>query len=251
VFAETGIYGMGTYQAGADPLFDRALAGGTALVDTSPDYGHGETEEAVGRALENTGAPVFIMTQIPVEAWNAENREVAFHRALRMSLGRLKRERVEALLVRNAEPDQLTDPGFRAFAEEVKRRGQVGMIGASGHGLDMEQVLEAGLSDKLLDIFLFAANLARYQSVPELLPRLRDRGKILVAMKSREDALWRRAPGWEREDARRRHRPWDPRWHDAFARNALRYSVTEIPAHNVLMSLRHEEEVSQVLNRKG
>lgn len=250
-FAETGVYGVGTYQLGPENLLDRALAGGAALIDTSPDYREGAIEDAVGRAVERAGTPVFLMTQIPAAAWEAENRKVAFERALRQSLGRLRRERVEALLVRNAEPEQLRDPEFRVFATEALEHGQVGMIGASGHGPDMERVLEAGKGDALLSIFLLAAPLARFRSIPEHLTELRQAGKVLVTMKCREDAFWRKAPGWEREAARFRHRPWDSGWEPGFSREALRHGVTAIPAENAVVGLRHPEDVPLVLDREG
>jgi aryl-alcohol dehydrogenase-like predicted oxidoreductase len=246
-FTGTGRYGAGTYQMGDASLLEDAVGGGVRLVDTSPDYRNGDTEHAVGRILKETSDPVFVMTQVPVDAWRFENRAAAFDRALRRSLGRLGRHRVEALLVRNAEPDQLLDPGFRDFAREALDRGIVGRIGVSGHGTDLEPVLEIAATDPLIGIVLYGAHLAGFGKVPELLPRVRARGVLLVAMKTREAAYYGRMPGWEGEAERRRHRPWDAGWDADFTRRALARAVTESGADNAVLSLRTDDDTRAVL----
>lgn len=246
-FADSGIYGAGTYQMGGADLLAGAVAGGVRLVDTSPDYRDGDTEDAVGRVLEAAADPVYVMTQLPVDAWDYENRAAAMERALRRSLGRLGRRRVEALLVRNAEPKQILDPEFRRFAEDAREHGLVERIGASGHGTDLEKILEIALEDALIGIVLFGAHLAGSGRIPELLPRVRARGVLLVAMKTREAALYDRAPGWEAEAERRRHRPWDGVWDAAFTRRALARAVTGAGADNAVLSLRDPGDARAVL----
>ncbi len=244
---EEKLYGAGTYGTGGPDLLARAFAAGVRLVAVSPDYGEGAAEKWVGSALEGARDPVFVMTQIPVEAWEAENREAAMARALRRSLGRLGRERVEALLVRNAEPAQLQDPAFRAFARDALDRGLVGRIGASGHGPDLEKVLAASLEDELIRIVLFGAHLADYRTVPDLLPAARDRGVCLVAMKTREAALWGRAGGWPAEAGRRRFYPWNGAWDPAFTRRALARALERTSAHNAVLSLGRPADLAAIL----
>ena len=65
--------------------------------------------------------------------------------------------------------------------------------------------MEAVLEDDLLDIVVFASYMSGFKTIPELLPRLRDRGNLLVATMPEEAALWNRMPGWEEEAERRRH----------------------------------------------
>jgi aryl-alcohol dehydrogenase-like predicted oxidoreductase len=246
-YAGTGIFGAGTYQAGSPDLIEAALALGVTLVDTSPDYRNGEAEHRIGDRLRFVDRPVFVMTQIPVEAWESDNRRRAFQRALEQSLRRLRRGQVEALLVRNAEPGQVEAPAFRDFAAAVKEHGLVQHIGASGHGPDLEKVLERGLEDDLIDLYLVGAHLATSGNMPDLLREARERGKLLVAMKSREAALWARLPGWEREEERRRHAPWDGRWDPAFTRRGLDAALEATGAHNAVLSLRHPEDLAAIV----
>lgn len=246
-YAEEKLFGAGTYQTGGPELFARAFAAGVRLVAVSPDYNGGDNEEWVGEALASARDPVFVMTQIPVAAWEAGNRGTAMSRALRMSLGRLRRDRVEALLVRNAEPGQLTDPAFRAFARDALDRGLVGRIGASGHGPDVEKVLAMSRDDDLIGIVLFGAHLAGHGAIPELLPAVRDRGVLLVAMKTREAALWGRAEGWKAEAERRRFAPWDGGWDPGFTRRALARAMERTPAHNAVLSLSRPEDLEAVV----
>ena len=245
-FAQTGRYGIGTNPFGPTELLDAALDTGVSLVDTSPDYNDGETERRVGRALGPAPGPVFVMTQIPRAAWDAEDVENACHQALQHSLNRLGRARVEALLIRNAEPKQIQNPGFRAFAQRAKRKGWVGRIGASGHGPDLEKILQLALTDDLLEIILFGAHLARFQSIPDLLPQVRRVGKLLVAMKTREAGLWNQIEGWEMEAVRRRHAPWNGEWDPDFTRRSLRTVMAETAAHNAVLSLQRPGDISLI-----
>ena len=236
-------YGIGTYGSTETDLLSQGLTQGSRLIDTSPDYRNGEVEESVGWATETFREPVFTMTQLPVETWDAKHKRVEFQRALRRSLGKLRRGDVEALLIRNAEPWQLTDPDFRAFAEDVKRSGTVQSFGASGHGPDIEKILELTLDDDLFEIILFGAHLARFQNIPALLRETKNRGKKLIAMKTREAAFWNHEDGWEKENERRRNRPWDGNWELDFRRHALKEAVEETGADQALVSIRQPEDL--------
>ena len=245
---ETSFYGIGTYGSTETDLLIEGLKLGSRLIDTSPDYRNGEVEESVGWALQQFKEPVFVMTQLPVETWAGERRRVNFHRDLRRSLGKLRRGDVEALLIRNAEPWQLSDPQFREFARDVKGSRTVKMFGASGHGPDVEKILQLTLDDDLFEIILFGAHLARFQTIPDLLKEAKHRGKHLIAMKTREAALWNEESGWEEEAERRRNRPWDGRWQEDFSRKALKEAVEETEADQALISIRRPEDL-QLLSR--
>lgn len=248
-FSETRTFGAGTFQLGDQSLLEEAFENGVRLVETSPEYQQGGAEKAVGWAFKKSPEPVFMITQIPAPVWVDGSRSVALHRSLRFSLDRLQRGNVEALLIRNAEPEQLTDPDFRRFAEDVKSSGTVKHIGFSGQSAGLVDSMEAVLEDDLLDIVVFAAYMSGFETIPELLPRLRDRGKLLVATMPEEAALWNRMPGWEQEADRRRHEPWSGDWEDGFTRRALASAVTDTPAHNALLNLRGPGDVSKVLDR--
>jgi aryl-alcohol dehydrogenase-like predicted oxidoreductase len=248
-FVETQTYGAGTFQLGDRRLLIDALEKGVRLVDTSPDYRDGGAEKDVGWALKKAPEPVFVMTQIPEVAWTKGNRRIAFHRALRFSLDRLQRGNVEALLIRNAEPEQIEDPEFRKFAKDVKQNGQVKRIGISGQSSGLEKSLETVLTDELIEVVLFAAHMARFQTIPDLLAELRDNGKILVASLPEEAALWGRQSGWKDEDERRRNEPWNGEWDPGFTRRALRNAIMQTSAHNAVLSIRRPDDVAAVLGQ--
>ncbi len=211
-FSETGTFGAGTYQLGSQSLLEEVFEKGVRLVETSPGYQQGGAEKAVGWAFKKSPEPVFMITQIPDSIWEDGSRNVALHRSLRFSLDRLQRGNVEALLIRNAEPEQFADPDFRRFAEDVKSSGTVKHIGFSGQSAGLVESMEAALEDDLLGIVVFAAYMAEFETIPELLPRLRDRGKLLVATMPEESALWYRLPGWEVVAERRRLEHWSGDW---------------------------------------
>ena len=249
IFSETRVYGAETFQLTNSELLIDALSAGVSLVNTNPDHRNGGAEKDVGRSLKHAAGPVFVMTQIPAYAWAESSRRVAFHRALRFSLDRLRRGNVEALLVRNAEPAQLEDPEFRKFAMDVKSTGTVKHIGFSGQSADLEKSLEIARTDDLIDVVVFSAYMARFQTIPELLVALRDAGKFLVAGFPQEAGLWGELPGWESEDERRRHQPWNGEWDLEFTRRALSNSVTATPAHNAVLSIRRADDVTAVLGK--
>jgi aryl-alcohol dehydrogenase-like predicted oxidoreductase len=244
----TGTYGVSTFQLADPDLLARAVAGGVRLLYTSPDHGAGAGEKAVGDALVQAAGPVFVMTTLPVEAWDQGRRQVAFHRELRESLGRLKRGNVEALLIRNADAEQIQDPDFQAFAGDVLESGLVDSIGVTGQSGGLEGTLEASLMDPRITVVVFAAYLARFRKIPGLLRAAREAGKQLVATFPEEGALWLGEPGSEIEEVRRRHMPWSGAWDPAFTRRALRSAVEETPAGNALLSLRREIDLESVLS---
>ena len=239
----SGFYGIGTYGSTETDLLIQGLTQGSRLIDTSPDYRNGEVEESVGWATERFKEPVFTMTQIPVEAWESKHKKVELQRALRRSLGKLRRADVEALFIRNAEPWQLSDPDFRAFALDVKASRTVQSFGASGHGPDIEKILELILDDDLFEIVLFGAHMARFQNIPALLREAKRRGKKLIAMKTREAAYWNHEDGWRNESDRRQDRPWDPNWELDFSRRALEEAVKETDADQALISIRRPQDL--------
>jgi aryl-alcohol dehydrogenase-like predicted oxidoreductase len=241
---DTGFYGIGTYGSTETDLLIQGFTEGSRLIDTSPDYRNGDVEESVGWATEQFKQPVFTMTQIPVDAWESKHKRVEFQRALRRSLGKLRRGDVEALFIRNAEPGQLTDPDFRAFARDVKESRTVQSFGASGHGPDIEKILELTLDDDLFEFILFGAHLARFQNIPALLREAKDRGKRLIAMKTREAALWNQEEGWKKESERRQNRPWDGGWELEFSRHALEEAIEETGADQALISIRRPEDLA-------
>jgi aryl-alcohol dehydrogenase-like predicted oxidoreductase len=232
---------------GPAPLLQEALDGGVRLVATSPDYRDGYIEKLVGEAVTWSGEPVFLMAQVATRAWEDNTSVTSFQREFRRSMGHLRRGNVEALLIRNAEPAQLEDPVFREFADRLRVAGYVKHIGVSGHGPDLEKVLEAILEDDLFEIVLFGAHLAWFERIPELLRAARERGKLLVAMKAREAGLLSRVPGWEREKERRRFSPWNGAWDPGFTRRALQQVLIDTPAHNAVLSVRRPEDVAAIL----
>lgn len=244
--ADLGWLGAGTYQVGAPDRIIEALRRGVSLIDTSPDYRDGETETWVGQGLRVAPRPVFVMTQLPVAAWESETPETAFDRALHDSLRRLGRDRIEVLMVRNADHERLEDPAFRSFAARALASGQVGWIGASGHGPGVQGVLEHATGDPLISVVLFGAHLARHNEMPERLAAASQAGVRLVAMKSREAALWNRESGWEVESDRRRHNPWDPRWDPEFVRRAVRAARSATGADALVLGVRSDADLELI-----
>ncbi|MFD7933690.1 aldo/keto reductase [Streptomyces sp. NPDC059755] len=137
---EMPILGFGVFQIPADEterVVTEALAAGYRLLDTAASYGN---EEAVGRAIKNSGIPreeLFVTTKLYVqEAPGEENTKRAFE----ASLTRLGLDHLDLYLMHQPYGDVYGQ--WRAM-EELNRQGRARAIGVSNF-----------YPDRLLDLII-------------------------------------------------------------------------------------------------
>lgn len=118
----------------AGKLIHAALDRGINFLDNSWDYGHGNSEKWMGKALAQGGYrnKAFLMTKIDGRTKEAANSQ------LEESLTRLKTDRIDLVqfheILRFDDPDRIfTDEGALEALVEAKKAGKVRYIGFTGH----------------------------------------------------------------------------------------------------------------------
>lgn len=115
-------------------LLHAALANGIRFFDTSVAYGAGRSEEILGKALAGSthGREAIICTKIPPRfTQNMHALDPSFTGQVDDALRRLKRDRIDVLLLHNP-PDGVDWKGFdRSLLDRLRTQGRVGAYGVS------------------------------------------------------------------------------------------------------------------------
>lgn len=183
---EVSEIGFGGWQIGADdswePIDERsaerlvreALDAGVDLFDTAPNYGAGESERRLGRALRGWRDDVVIVGKVGHRVDGPKEFSVAsFWESLHGSLERLGTDRLDVLLLHNPPFDIYggTDPVWEAL-EEARRQGKIRHYGAS---LDFAREAEACLRNTGSQVLEILFNIF-HQDVRKAFPLVRERG---------------------------------------------------------------------------
>ncbi len=106
--------------------FESAVAAGVRLFDSGESYGSGRSEELLGEFMKTTPVPIKIATKFFPYPWRLTRGSLL--RALRGSLGRLGRGRVDLYQLHWATPPVTIETWMEAMIEAY----HAGMIGAIG-----------------------------------------------------------------------------------------------------------------------
>ena len=120
----------------ADAVIDRALELGINLFDTCDAYGHGDMESRLGQRLARVDSPTYVVTRIGTdrsEEFGArKNFEPAYLRdAVRRSAERLRRDRVDVVLLHNPSTTTVERGEATGALAELHHEGKIGAWGVS------------------------------------------------------------------------------------------------------------------------
>lgn len=149
---------------GSLPVIRRALELGVNLVDTSADYG--DSEEAVGRALDEIGKPCIVSTKLgPPPGWkdfDAKDKD-QLKRVVDLCLKNLRRDVIDVMMVHEPDrPGQFDwyddDISFRGpvveLLQELKDDGVIKYTGIGGTGVhELARLCDTGWYDVVLTAF--------------------------------------------------------------------------------------------------
>jgi aryl-alcohol dehydrogenase-like predicted oxidoreductase len=241
----------------------RAFALGVNYVDTAPTYL--DSEEVLGRILEDVEVPLIISTKLggrprPFEPRNRDHLMRSFEESLRL----LKRDRVDILMIhepdRPGEYDWWTDwdrpegPVLDVL-RELRDQGVVRFTGLGGTtAYEMARLIRTGAFDVVLTAFNYS--LLWREAEHEVLPAATERGMgIVIGSPLQQGALARRF-----DDELRYGAPWmsKPRRAQYLALYAyldeiamslpeagLRFVLSNKAVSCTLMGARSVEEVEQ------
>lgn len=152
-------------------LLETAINSGIDFFDTAQGYNNGKSEELLGKAIKKTNADVVVCTKIVLTEDEVKRQYLGsdFTKRVDESLKRLKKERLDILLIHNP-PDNINWKEFsNATLEDLKKEGKIGTFGVSTRGLSAAQnVVEAKFGSVLEWVF----NIFERRPVNDLFPLL-------------------------------------------------------------------------------
>ena len=113
---------------------ERAFDNGITFFDTSSVYGHGHSEELIGRVIRGRRDKVVIATKAGLDCYGepADFTPAHTRASLERSLRRLGTDYVDLLQLHNPAPDLLEqDDKITGLAERLKREGKIRAFGVS------------------------------------------------------------------------------------------------------------------------
>ena len=146
---EVSEIGFGAWVVGSDWWGDRsdeeaidmvryAIDQGVTYFDTGDVYGHGDSEELIGRAVEGHRDDVTVATKIGYDFYNnpqaghgelpKEMNRAYLEDAFEKSLDRLGLDRIDVLQLHNANVNEV-DADVLEFLDELKQAGRIDAVG--------------------------------------------------------------------------------------------------------------------------
>jgi len=116
--------------------YEATMDAGITLVDTAEVYGSGRSERLLGGLMQTKGPQALVATKFLPLPWRL--RQADMERALRGSLQRLQRERVDLYQIHGPFPPRSVEAWVEGLAE-MKRKGLTRAIGVSNFNQDQTQ----------------------------------------------------------------------------------------------------------------
>jgi predicted aldo/keto reductase-like oxidoreductase len=192
---------MGTSRLREAAVVRYAFDKGVNYLDTAEGYGNGESERAIGEALQHIDrSKIFIHTKMRI---SSEDTEETIVDRMRGSLERLQTEYVDAYGIhRPATVEMLNHPGYHAAIATMKAEGRVKHTGLSCHGAGNDRqdsfvdVLTAAAEDGRYDLMLIVRNFLNQDDSDQIVAACEANNVGATAMKTAPGVL--------------RHEPFDP-----------------------------------------
>ena len=171
----------------ARSLVEEAFRQGITLFDTAPNYGHGQSERILGRALKEVRNKVFISSKFGHSDQGAIDFSVnRLESSVRGSLARLQTDYLDCLLLHNP-PQEMLSKSHPIYIE-LKRLNRKGLIKFFGVSIDTSDELAEVLKNDDIDAIEIMYNMI-HQSPKIWFNQIADKG-ILLMIKVPLDSGW-------------------------------------------------------------
>ncbi|MSQ60840.1 MAG: hypothetical protein EXR36_14675 [Betaproteobacteria bacterium] len=149
-------------------LVRHALSLGINYFDSAESYRGGDSEEAIGEALQGKRQQVYLTSKIKADA--RDTRSSQMMKALEGSLKRLRTDYVDVYF-NHAVNDvaRMQNPEWREFTDLAKRQGKIRFRGMSGHGGRLIECLDYAIENDIVGVVLVAYSFAQDPSFTDKL----------------------------------------------------------------------------------
>ena len=141
----------------ADPALVRhAFEAGINYFDTAESYQDGQSEEAIGRALEDVRDQVYLASKVKCEP---DTTKQELMRSLEGSLRRLRTDHVDVYFNHAVNSlDRLKNDQWYEFVATAKTQGKIRFSGISGHSGRLGECLDYVIQNESVDVVLVSYN---------------------------------------------------------------------------------------------
>jgi hypothetical protein len=238
----------------SDPALVRhALERGINYFDTAESYRWGNSEEAIGEALQGGRDRVFLATK--TKAGAGESR-AGMMSALEGSLKRLRTDYVDVYFNHSVnDVARMQNQEWWEFTELAKRQGKIRFRGMSGHGSHLVECLDYAIDEDLVDVILVAYNFSQDPSfydklrhtfhwsaiqpeLPRALLKAKQKDIGVIAMKT--------LMGARLNDMRRYERP-----DGTFSQAAFRWVLSSPQVDALVISMTGKEAIDEYVAASG
>ncbi len=171
-------------------MIHSAFAYGVRLFDTGPSYGAGEAERRLGEAmLRLPRLECIVSTKAGITSSGLARRIRDFsaggiRKSVEASLRRLGMRRIDWLFLHGPAPSDLTDELLKAL-DDLKRQGDVAMLGVAGRGAELDAALETGQ----FGVYMLPVHAALKPEQLERVQKLKASGAEIVGIETLAPAL--------------------------------------------------------------
>ncbi len=238
---------------GAERVVLHALDRGIDYIDTAESYRGGNSELAIGRALEGRRDEVVIASKTKCDTGTSRSE---LEEALEASLRRLRTDRIEIYFNHAVnDTDRLRNDEWYEFASRAKQAGKIRFTGISGHGGRLVDCLDVAVDEGLADVVLVGFNfgqdpafhqrftrsfdfVAIQPDLPRVLTKAREKGVGVVAMKTLRGAKLNDMRPYETGGA-------------TFAQAAFRWTLASGYVDSLVVSMTGTEQIDEYLGASG
>lgn len=180
-------------------IINALLDAGINYIDTAESYSNGNSEKAVGKALEGRDRKkIFITTKLVLNP-EKETKETILNR-FGKSMERMKVDYVDCLMMHSAANSAMVKhEGFHAATEQLKKEGKLRFVGISNHGMQwgarpnlepMDKVLLAAVADGRYDVMLLVYNYLQQEQGAKILEACKKKNIGTTLMKTNPVGLY-------------------------------------------------------------
>ncbi|MDY0023543.1 MAG: aldo/keto reductase [Candidatus Izemoplasmatales bacterium] len=168
-------------------LVKKAYDNGITLFDTAPNYGNGNSEVLLGKALKPFRDKVFINSKFGHDdLGNTDFSVERLEKSVRESLSRLQTDHLDSVILHNPGKEMLY--GSHPIYDELKRLKSLGLIKHFGVSIDWPEELEIVLKENNIDVIEVMFNII-HQSPKVWFDEIKKQG-ILLMVKVPLDSGW-------------------------------------------------------------
>ncbi|HAA77481.1 TPA: aldo/keto reductase [Candidatus Latescibacteria bacterium] len=132
----TNNFGRRVDQAGTSRVLDQALEEGVTFIDTANIYGSGQSEEYIGKAIEEKRDQYILATKTAMKVDNGPNGIGAsrhhLFREVEKSLTRLRTDYIDLYQIHRADPNTPIEETMHAL-DQLVAQGKVRYVGCSNY----------------------------------------------------------------------------------------------------------------------